>query len=595
MKTFPIISLRLSSLAVLAAALLPAISCRADSANTAAVVSSATTFKAGVNATQQTFIDSTSSPVNSSCQYNFLLSNVEVWSNVPVSTTLSGATRNGLIFSALSTVQKDAALAVATNALSTTGKKLLDDVRAGDRYISGEVPNAKGTTSAAWGYNKYFIGFVGAPSTTTPWTFQFGGHHLAYNITYNGTYTSGTPMFAGTEPNAWTDTTGTYAPLGAQRTLLEALRPTLTTSALLTGTFSDVVFGPNGSGPGTTNTHDTVQPKAYPTTGRGQLYSALTTAQQTQVRSYIEAWVNYLHPSIASELLAIYESPQALAETYVGYAGTNTLMRASANYFRVDGPRLWIEFSVQGGVYDMTSYHDHGVFRDKLADYGAAYGSTTISTTVRPPTIGTQPLTQTIPIGNGATLSVSAASAGTGTATLTYQWHKDGAAISGATAATYTIASATAASAGAYFVNVISTGGLTKSNTATLTISDPFAAFLATYGVPAAGDSDYDGIANGIEFVLGGNPTIPNVSILPTATRDSTPALVFSFNATTPLGAVTWAVEYSSDLVAWTTAVHGTDGVTITSSPVSANVNLITVTIPTTATELVARLRVTTP
>ena len=75
-----------------------------------------------------------------------------------------------------------------------------------------------------------------------------------------------------------------------------------------------MVFGPNGSGPGSTNSHDTTQPKAYPTTGRGQLYSALTAMQQGQVRSYIEAWINYLHPSIASKLLAIYESPQALAE-----------------------------------------------------------------------------------------------------------------------------------------------------------------------------------------------------------------------------------------------------------------------------------------
>ena len=598
MKTFPEISLRPRALAVLAAALLPAVSVRADSANTAAVVSSATTFKTTVNATQQAFIDSTSSPVNSSCQYNLLLSNVVVWSNVPISTTLSGATRNGLNFTALSTVQRDAALAVATTALSTTGKKLLDDVRAGDRYISGEVTNAKGTTSAAWGFNKYFIGFVGAPSTTTPWTFQFGGHHLAYNITYNGTYLSGTPIFAGTEPNAWTDSTGTYAPLGAQRTLIEAVRPTLTTSALLSGTFSDVVFGPNGSGPGATGNHDTIHPKAYPTTGRGQLYSALTTTQQTQVRSYIEAWVNYLHPSIASELLAIYESPQALAETYVGYAGSNTLMRASNNYFRVDGPRVWIEFSVQGGVYDMTSYHDHGVVRDKLADYGAAYGSTTIATTVRPPTISTQPVSQSVAPGAGVTFSVTAASAGSGTATLAYQWYKGGAAISGATNSSYNVPSVSSANAGSYSVKVISTGGLVTSNAATLTVTEPFATFLSTYGVTAGGDDDFDGIKNSFEFLLGGIPTTPNVSILPASsmtTVGANPALVFTFYVTSPLGGVTWSVEYSSDLATWTTAVHGTDGITIVSSPISANLNFITATIPTTATEFVARLRVTTP
>ncbi len=594
---FPIVA----TAAAAAAWWLAPVPAKADSANTAAVTAAANAFMAPLSSTQKTPIDAASgTTLNTSCLYNFTLANVEVWSNLPVSTTYSGTTRNGLIFSGLSATNQTNALAVASTALSTTGKKLLDDVRAADRYISGEVPNAKGTTSSMWSYNKYFIAFVGAPSTSAPWTFQFGGHHLAYNITYNGDYTSGTPIFAGNEPNSWTDSTGTYAPLGAERSILESLRPTLTTSALLSGTFSDVVFGANGTGPGSTSNHDTNQPKSYPTTGRGQLYSALTSTQQAYVRSYLEAWVNYLAPSIAAELLAIYESPQALAETYVGYAGSNTLMRASNNYFRVDGPRLWIEFSVQGGVYDMSSYHDHGLVRDKLADYGAAYGSTTISTTVRPPTISAQPATQTATISSSATLSVTAASAGTGTATLSYQWFKDGVAISGATASSYTIASAASSDAGAYSVWVISTGGLTKSATAILTVDDPYADFLATYqltGAAATDDSDGDGISLLLEFVLGGNPTVASTSILPAATVDANGALVLTFHVTANLGNVTWAVEYSSDLAgSWTTAVNGQNGVTITSAPGDTGYYIITATIPNTsgASEF-ARLRVTKP
>lgn len=670
---------------LLAVLLLPATHGLADTANTAAVVSAAATFKGGLNSTQQAFIDSTSSPVNSSCQYNLLLSNVEVWSNVPISTTLSGATRNGLIFSGLTAGQQTNALAVATAALSTTGKKLFDDVRAGDRYISGEVTNAKGTTSAGWGYNKYFLGFVGAPSTSTAFSMQLGGHHAAFNITYNGTYTSGTPLFAGTEPNSWTDSTGTYAPLGAQRTQLELLRPTLTASALLSGTFSDVVFGPNGSGPGATGSHDTTQPKAYPTSGRGQLYSALTATQQGYVKTYIETWVNFLHPSIASELLAIYESPQALAETYVGYAGSNTLMRASANYFRVDGPRLWIEFSVQGGVYDMTSYHDHGVFRDKLADYGAAYGATTISTTFRPPTVSIHPSNQTPATGGSAAFSVVAASAGTGTATLSYQWYKDSAAIAGATSSIYNIASASAADVGSYYATVVSTGGFVKSNSATLaivsppvistaspltsgivgiaysqalaatggtspytwtvdsgsaptnltltsggvlggnptaagtfiftakvtdsasltatkslsvTISEPVTTYLSSHGLAADSwtvDSDHDGIANLAEFILGGDPTVGDPSILPTFIRGST-ALTYAFNVPVNPGSVTWKVQYTADLSGtWTPAVSGTDGVTITTTSASVTANHVSVDMPATDAKRFVRLSITGP
>lgn len=441
-------------------------------ATTTNVVTAANAFMALLNTTQKTFIDSSSSgSLNTSCLYNSSLTNAEVWSNIPVSTSFNGATRNGLIFSGLTSAQTNAAIAVATAALSTTGKKLWDDVRASDRYISGEVTNGKGTTSGAWGFNKYFIAFIGAPSNTAPWMLQLCGHHIAYNITFNAPYLSGTPLFAGTEPNSWTDSTGTYSPLGAQRTILVSLRPTLTTAALLSGTFSDVVFGPNGSGPGATSTHDTVQPKSYPTSGRGQLYSALNSTQQGLVLSYIQSWVNFQAADRAADLLPIYTNATALAETYVGYAGSSTTMSANANYFRVDGPRLWIEFSVQTGVYDNTSVHDHGIWRDKLADYGAAFGTNTIATTVRPPSITSHPASQTNTIGSTATFSVSATSAGTGTSTLYYQWYKDSAAIASATNASYAISSVVAGDAGSYFVKVFSTGGLTNSSSATLTVT----------------------------------------------------------------------------------------------------------------------------
>src|SRR5439155_1575908 len=51
-----------------------------------------------------------------------------------------------------------------------------------------------------------------------------------------------------------------------------------------------------------------------------------------------------------------------------------------------------------------------------------------------PPTITTQPASQTVTAGQTATFSVAA----TGTATLNYQWRKNGVAINAATTATYT-------------------------------------------------------------------------------------------------------------------------------------------------------------
>ena len=82
------------------------------------------------------------------------------------------------------------------------------------------------------------------------------------------------------------------------------------------------------------------------------------------------------------------------------------------------------------------------------------------------PTITTQPKSQTVNEGNSVTFSVVA----TGTAPLSYQWYKDGKAISGATGSSYTISSAKGSDAGSYYVIVSNTAGNATSSTVTLTV-----------------------------------------------------------------------------------------------------------------------------
>jgi hypothetical protein len=84
-----------------------------------------------------------------------------------------------------------------------------------------------------------------------------------------------------------------------------------------------------------------------------------------------------------------------------------------------------------------------------------------------PPTISTQPATQTVTAGQTATFTIAA----TGTAPLTYQWQKNGSSISGATSASYTTPAATTSDSGATFRAVVTNPvGSTTSTAAILTV-----------------------------------------------------------------------------------------------------------------------------
>jgi hypothetical protein len=322
--------------------------------STAAAVSAAQAFLATLSTTQQ-----------STAQLAYTLAAARRWSNLPASSNF--VARNGLAWGALTAAQKAAATTLLSSVLSPAGLSLLTGLQAADDYLGA---NGGGTTSYSSGL--YFLGIYGTPSTTGFWVLQFTGHHLTQHFTFNGTYPSGTPMFLGVEPRTTFTLNGaTYDPMVAQRTAAADLFSSLTTypASLLSGTYTDILFGANGTG-----NIDGTYPKAYPTatTGRGILYPALAAADQEKVKTLLRAYVNTQTTAVATDLLGAYLSDTALASTYVAYAGPANVA-TSNSYLRVDGPRVWIELSVQGGIIIRNEPHYHGIWRDKLADYGGNF------------------------------------------------------------------------------------------------------------------------------------------------------------------------------------------------------------------------------
>jgi hypothetical protein len=137
------------------------------------------------------------------------------------------------------------------------------------------------------------------------------------------------------------------------------------------------------------------------------------------------------------------------------------------------------------------------------------------------PTIATQPQSQTVVAGLTASFSVTA----TGTSPLSYQWQRNGTAISGATNASYTTPVLAVADSGAVYAVVVSnTVGSAPSANATLTVT-PAQTGTGRYLVAEAGPTTAAAVvyANGSQSI-DSRAILAAASVAPTSTAVVEPA-----------------------------------------------------------------------
>lgn len=236
---------------------------------------------------------------------------------------------------------------------------------------------ANGGGSNTYGAGYYHLAFLNTPSTTGMWMLQFGGNHYAANIAFNqGHVVATTPHFLALEPLTFTTNGTTYTPLAQERdamaALLALLNATQLATAKLTQTFNDVTMSP-----GETNRGN----GTFSTTKVGLAANTLSEAQKQLMLAAIRPWVVDMDDTVAANLLKIYESE--LNDTYVAFTGNgtagdaSTFLNANANYARIDGPSVWIEFACQGGIVFRNQIHYHTIWRDRNRDYGKDLSLTT--------------------------------------------------------------------------------------------------------------------------------------------------------------------------------------------------------------------------
>ena len=289
------------------------------------------------------------------------------WSNLPSPMFQ----REGIRLADLTAPQRAAIDTLLMAALSTDGyRKVREIMRAdgvlgtgqggGGRGPGGGPPQGGGGRGGGgrggprFAEDEYYLAFLGTPSVTAPWMLQFGGHHLAINLTMMGSQATMAPSLPAAQPAIYEFEGRTIRPLGNENdkafALINALNEAQRAQAIIGSRVADLVLGAGQDG-------RTIQPE-------GIRASALTPAQQTMLLEIVREWAGIQNDAFATPRMA--EIRTNLPETYFAWSGPTT--NGSAAYFRVQGPTLHIEYAPQGGVS-----HIHTIYRDPTNDYGAKF------------------------------------------------------------------------------------------------------------------------------------------------------------------------------------------------------------------------------
>ena len=274
------------------------------------------------------------------------------WSNLPTGIYQ----RNGLKIGGMTTTQVNALWAMLAAVLSPEGSQKISQIVQADEVLRTQTTGG----NLIFGTNEYYVSFIGTPSLTGKYLLQFGGHHLAVNVTIKGAQATIAPALPGSQPTSFTANSRSIRPLGDEYDLSFALLNSMTTtqkaSAVLSGTVSDLVLGPGKDGL-------SVLPE-------GIKASDLTSTQRGILLDLIGRYVNIMHDDASAAKMAVIRAnlTDSANATYFSWRGPTTA--GSAAYFRVQGPNLFIEFAPQS-MGGNASNHIHAMYREGGNDYGA--------------------------------------------------------------------------------------------------------------------------------------------------------------------------------------------------------------------------------
>ena len=201
----------------------------------------------------------------------------------------------------------------------------------------------------------YWLAFFGEPSDGGVWGWQFGGHHLAINVSVADERSYLPPTFIGIEPGDYEANRASVAPMDAYRqagvSLINALDEGQRSAATVSSRPGELYTGAGDDG---------VIPRI-----EGLKADGMSETQQQSLLNAIELWVGILDESSSQARLS--EIRAELDETYLAWHGDPD---SDSIYYRIQGPHLIIEFTTQEG--EDGAAHYHSVYRNPSNEYGSS-------------------------------------------------------------------------------------------------------------------------------------------------------------------------------------------------------------------------------
>ena len=240
--------------------------------------------------------------------------------------------------------------------LSAEGYEKVQQIMGSDQAL------ADAGTDFVAGADHYLIGIFGTPDNTKPWMIEFGGHHLGLNVVIAGTQGALTPTLTGAQPAVYTLNGKTVRVLAQENDkafdLLNAFSEGQRNKVLLNYRIGDLVLGPGHDG-------QTIVPE-------GLKGLEMTVKQREILLGLITEWAGIINT--AYQKLRLAELQAGLNETYFSWSGPTTHARGrnGTAYYRIQGPKVFIEFSPQGTNGDLDN-HVHTIYRDPTNEYGSIY------------------------------------------------------------------------------------------------------------------------------------------------------------------------------------------------------------------------------